>query len=149
MSGLDSRSAIQWREALFWLAKAGEDLAAGRVLMDADMLAPAAFHIQQALEKGLKGLLVAAAEDIRKTHDIDTLATTAQRHWPALIPTPFPLAHLTSWYLVSRYPGLDESEPTLSSIRDALHAVEALLAEVRREIPPYPVEPEQGAASEP
>jgi len=43
-----------------WLAKADEDLAAAKCLLDADvpLPLPAAFHIQQSAEKMLKALLI-------------------------------------------------------------------------------------------
>jgi HEPN domain-containing protein len=109
MSGAEPPDAPQWEEARRWFAKAAEDLMAARVLAKEDVLDPAAFHVQQALEKILKGLLVAAAQDLRKTHDLETLAVLANAHWPALIPSPSPLAYISRWYLTSRYPGLGGS----------------------------------------
>ena len=53
MSGPEPQQLVQWEEALRWLGKAAEDLAAGRLLADAGMHDPAAFHAQQALEKVL------------------------------------------------------------------------------------------------
>jgi HEPN domain-containing protein len=135
MSGPEPQYLVQWEEALRWLAKAAEDLAAGRLLADGGMRDPAAFHVQQALEKVLKALLMAAAEDLRKTHDLETLAVIANTHWPALIPAPFPLAYLTRWYLTSRYPGIDDVSPTLEEISDALRAIESLIAEVGSYVP--------------
>jgi HEPN domain-containing protein len=135
MNGAEPQQAAQWEEALRWLAKAAEDLAAARVLAREDVLDPAAFHIQQALEKLLKALLVAAAEDVRRTHDLESLAAVAHKHWPALIPSPFPLAYLGRWYLTSRYPDLDEAPPACEEISEALGAVEALLTKARSHAP--------------
>jgi len=135
MSGPEPQYLVQWEEALRWLAKAAEDLAARRLLADEGMRDPAAFHVQQALERVLKALVVAAAEDLRKTHDLETLAQIANQHWPALISAPFPLAYLTRWYLTSRYPGLDDVSPSLEEISDALCAIESLIVEVGSYIP--------------
>ena len=44
-------------EALEWLAKAAEDLASARVLIDAGHPGTALFHCQQSAEKCLKGFL--------------------------------------------------------------------------------------------
>ncbi len=63
-----------------------------RTLLSGDQIDLAAFLVQQALEKALKALLVAAAQDVRRTHDIDALATLARAHWPQLLASPFPLA---------------------------------------------------------
>jgi hypothetical protein len=75
MSGGDRQALIQWREALLWVAKAQADIAGARTLLSSDQIDLAAFLVQQGLEKALKALLVAAAQDARRTHDIDALAT--------------------------------------------------------------------------
>lgn len=131
MSGAETLGAPQWEEARRWLAKAAEGIAAARVLAREGVLDPAAFHVQQALEKILKALLIAAAQDLRKTHDLETLAVLANAHWPTLVSSPLPLAYIGRWYLTSRYPGLDEAPPTRDEISEALGAVEALLAAAR------------------
>ncbi len=51
---------LQWAEASRWLAKADEDAAAERLLL-AEMPVQAGFHVQRALEKTLKALLIAKA----------------------------------------------------------------------------------------
>ncbi len=128
MSGADPQKLIQWGEALRWLEKANEDVAVAHLLLREDHPDPAAFHAQQALEKTLKALLVAAEQDVRRTHDLEALATQANRHWPSLIPSPFPLADLSQWYLVSRYPGIDETAPTSKEITAAVGEIELLIA---------------------
>jgi hypothetical protein len=57
MSAADPQAVVQWREALLWLAKADRDISGARTLPagDADLTA---FHVQQALEKALKTLLL-------------------------------------------------------------------------------------------
>lgn len=92
-----------------WLTKAEADIIGSRTLLAGGQAELAAFHVQQALEKTLKALLVAAAQDVRRTHDIDALAALARTHWPDLLPSPFPLATVTQWYVTTRYPNLDAS----------------------------------------
>jgi len=65
MSAGDPKALLRWREALLWLAKADADISG---------------------EKALKGLLVAAAQDVRCSHDTDAFATLAWPHLPDLIP---------------------------------------------------------------
>ena len=81
MSGRAPPDPFQWEEARLWLAKAAEDLAVAHLPIREEFVFPASFHAQQALEKLLKALLVAAAQDIRRTHDIDDLALEANRFW--------------------------------------------------------------------
>jgi HEPN domain-containing protein len=82
MSGSEPYELIQWREARRWLAKAEEDLAAARLLLAGQLSDPAAFHAQQALEKALKALAVAAGRDFRHTHDLETLTAEVNKDWP-------------------------------------------------------------------
>src|SRR6266481_4981854 len=86
-----------------------------------------AFHVQQALEKALKALLVAAAQDVRRSHDIDMLATLARGHWPDLLPAPFALAAVSQWYVTTRYPDPDAVLPTAAEVGEALEAVASLI----------------------
>lgn len=136
MSEGDGADPTQWREALRWLDFAAEDLRVARLtLPDAFVLGATAFHVQQATEKLLKALLVAAAAEFRRTHDIDELADAAHRHWPDVIPSPFPLARTTGWYVVSRYPGVDDPLLDAADIVEAVAEAEDLMSRVRLLIP--------------
>ena len=78
MSADERQALVQWREALLWLAKAEADIIGARTLLAGGQAELAVFHVQQDLEKTLKALLVAAAQDVRRSHDIDALATLAR-----------------------------------------------------------------------
>ena len=135
MSADESQSSLQWREASLWLGKTDEDLSASRILLANELADAAAFHAQQALEKVLKAMLIAAAEDPPRVHDIEALAARARLHWPELLPAPFPLAAIGQWYIASRYPGLDEAPPSASEVSEALDSIAALAAAVRSRRP--------------
>src|SRR5436190_23872156 len=124
MSAPDPQDLIQWEEAARWLYKAREDIAAARLCLREGLLGTAAFHVQQAVEKATKALLIAARQDVLKTHDIETLATLASRQWPHLVPSPHPLAYLTRWYLASRYPAIDDVAPSAEEVSEALRQSE-------------------------
>jgi HEPN domain-containing protein len=144
MSGSEPPELIQWREARRWLAKAEEDLAAAQVLSAGNLLDPAAFHLQQALEKALKALAVAAGRDIRRTHDLETLMSEAHQSWPSLVSFPSPLANVSEWYLVSRYPDMDELAPTSDEIADAFVQIVALVEAIKAVAPPMERPPKPG-----
>jgi HEPN domain-containing protein len=126
----DAQDLIQWQEARRWLAKADEDLVAAQRLLP-EMVNQAAFHVQQATEKTLKALMVAKRQEIRKTHDISLLVSLVRPFWPDLIPQRIPTAELSEWYVVSRYPGLDEVALTISDVATALASVTDFLKVVR------------------
>jgi HEPN domain-containing protein len=131
----DAQDLIQWQEARRWLAKADEDLAAAQRLLP-EIVNQAAFHVQQAMEKTLKALMVAKRQEIRRTHDISLLVSLVRPLWPDLIPQRFPIAEITEWYLVSRYPGLDEVPFTISDVTAALAFVANFMTVVRGYGPP-------------
>jgi len=130
MSAGDPQAVVQWREALLWLAKADADIFGARTLLAGGQPDLAAFHVQQALEKALKALLVAAAQDVRRSHDIDMLATLARGHWPDLLPAPFALAAVSQWYVTTRYPDPDAMLPTAAEVGEALEAAASLIAAI-------------------
>ena len=84
----------------------------------------AAYHCQQAAEKALKGLLIAAGTGFRKVHDLDELADVACPLYPTLAADIDQCRPLTSWATEYRYPPADESEPppvsVIASIADML-----------------------------
>jgi HEPN domain-containing protein len=135
MSGSEPHEPVQWREARRWLAKAEEDLAAARLLLAGQLSDPAAFHVQQALEKALKALAVAAGRDFRHTHDLETLTAEANKDWPSLVSFPSPLANVSEWYLVSRYPDMDEAGPTSEEVTQALDAIGSLILAIKAQDP--------------
>jgi HEPN domain-containing protein len=136
MSVNDPQAFVQWGEALSWLAKAAADTRGARMLLAGGEADLAAFLAQQALEKTLKALLVAAAQDVLRIHDIDRLATLARIHWPDLLPSPFPLAAVNHWYITTRYPGFDTPSPTTAEVSAALGQVDALIGAVLLRAPP-------------
>ncbi|HLK83333.1 MAG TPA: HEPN domain-containing protein [Xanthobacteraceae bacterium] len=131
----DAQDLIQWQEARRWLAKADEDLRAANKLLPG-VVNQAAFHVQQAMEKTLKALIVAKRQEIRKTHDILLLASIARPLWPELIPQPFPIVEISEWYMVSRYPGLEDIALSASDVTAALAWVSDFITVVRSQGPP-------------
>jgi HEPN domain-containing protein len=73
-------------EAAAWLRRAREDLRAAEVDLAAEppLLADAAFHCQQAVEKALKGLLARHDHVFPRTHDLAQLARACLEHEPTL-----------------------------------------------------------------
>ena len=121
-----------------WLAKADEDIRVAGLVLDADppLVDPAAYHCQQAVEKIIKALLVAAAIKVPRTHDIELLADLAAPSYPALRERMGSFLHLTEWLTATRYPdlggGLGEE---ISDVTDILVAVREFRAEVAALVP--------------
>jgi HEPN domain-containing protein len=127
-------AAAQWAEAARWLAKAGEDVAVADLALarDPPLTEPAAFHCQQAAEKILKALLVAASVAPVRSHDMERLVQAAAPLYPTLSDKMQPFARLTEWLTASRYPdlggGLGEAP---SDVAEMLALIKAFEADVR------------------
>jgi HEPN domain-containing protein len=128
-----SEADAQRAEARAWLAAADEDVRAARACLAADpaVRTAAAYHCQQAAEKILKSMLVAAARPFRKVHDLEELGHAAAQSWPDLAAEIDQVRPLTYWSFAFRYPmpghGLAEP-PETPEILAALAKVGELLA---------------------
>lgn len=104
--------------------------------VDPPVLAAALLHGQQAAEKLMKAVLVHEGRPFRKTHDLFELARAVADARPDLAELAEPLAELTPWHLLGRYPGPFgfETMPDAADVRAALPAVDALAEAVRASI---------------
>lgn len=119
-------------EAMRWLVVAREDLRIADACVS--MLDPsrggAAYHLQQAAEKAIKGLLVQSATPFRRVHDLEELGALASQLFPLAAPLFDRVAFMTVWNTAYRYPSVDEagdSPPSLSVIAGARQDVVELL----------------------
>lgn len=121
-----------------WLKFAEDDLAAARRLIGDPTLPPrlACFHAQQAAEKALKAVLVAAGTPIPRTHDLLAL-TLLIPHQLRIDLESADLSLLDPWAVDARYPAdipevgvgdaylmLDVATHTLVVVRIALDQTE-------------------------
>lgn len=111
-----------------WLAKAGQDLGAAKLLLreETSFLGAVGFHCQQAAEKYLKAFLTWHQIDFPKTHDIDELLDLVATTNAKLAKSLRSATILTDYGVETRYPG-DAPELTLEQAREAVK-----LAEVTR-----------------
>lgn len=128
-----------WDEARRWFAIAAQDIATAQLCLNhtEPLVGPAAYHVQQAAEKLIKGLLVAAGTSFRKTHDLDELAEQAALHYPKLGDHLDACRPLTIWSTIYRYPGLDDDlGPISSEVAEALTRLSNFRQAIERLTPP-------------
>ena len=127
MSG--NEAAERNREAAGWLRIAREDIRVARACLALDPPARgvAASHCQQAAEKLVEGLLVAASTPFRKTHDLDELTDLALAGYPECRDLLDAIRPLTVWGTAYRYPGTEdivEPVPDEAELRHAIGLIE-------------------------
>jgi HEPN domain-containing protein len=98
-----------------WLPYARQDWSRTRLLLREHDPAGAGMHLQQAVEKYLKGWLLDRGWLLRKTHEADRLLDDATRFDPSLHKFHGLCERLSDYYLVDRYPpaglqGPDEAQ---------------------------------------
>jgi len=115
-----------------WLDKAKQDRNAALELMKVrpPLIEPAAFHVQQAVEKTIKAVLVMRREDIPFTHNIRVLMerlgpmTLSDREQQILTAT-------TIYAVALRYPGIEP--PSLDELQSSIDAMHAIIEWAERE----------------
>jgi HEPN domain-containing protein len=124
---------LRGEELAAWLARAGQDLRAAEVDLGAEppLLADAAFHCQQAVEKALKALLTRHDHPFRRTHDIGELAMACLEHEPQLEALLRGSAPMTEYVWRFRYPG-EPFEPEREEVEEALGLARRVVAKVER-----------------
>ncbi|HEX9646582.1 MAG TPA: HEPN domain-containing protein [Alphaproteobacteria bacterium] len=135
MSGREAGSdAVQWEEARRWFAQADDDIRVAWACLAAapPIVGAAALHCQQAAEKTLKGLLIAARQKTGKTHNLGELTTAVAAQYAPFRDDLDWLRELTEWYLGMRYPDIEiERPPAAAAVSTALESVSRLLERAR------------------
>jgi len=115
-----------------WLRIAADDLRRVPRRLEEDDIADAAFHLQQALEKYLKGFLLSRGWKLERIHDLRALLEEAARHEPSLKKFRRLCAEVTAYYIQERYPffgtkpSREEVEANLERARGLVELIEEL-----------------------
>jgi HEPN domain-containing protein len=128
------------KDVAAWLSRAQLDLRAAEVDLAANppLVADAAFHCQQAVEKALKALLTHYDHLFRRTHDIGELALACLQHEPSLEPLLREAAPLTEYAWRFRYPG-EVFEPDRNEVEAALQLAHRVVTDVRMTVGQMPI----------
>ena len=100
-----------------WLPYARRDWSRAELLLREHDPAGAGIHLQQAVEKYLKGWLLDRGWTLRRTHEVERLLDEAVQLDPSLRPFRSLCLRLSTYYFVERYPptalgGPDEVQMT-------------------------------------
>jgi len=116
-----------------WFELAFEDLGAAKVLLQDGFKRGALLHIQQAIEKALKGWLLARNWKLQKTHDLLILAKAAKERGRDLQFIMDDMDLLSTCYFLDRYPAVAIIDFEQSELSEILERIQALMFELRKE----------------
>lgn len=122
-------------DALEWIEQAEGDLRYARLgrTEPGIPINLVGFHAQQAIEKALKGRLVAAQVDFPRSHDLEELRILLRQagaDWPELLDK---VKELTPLAVQTRYPGF-EDPLTAAEVDEAIRLAEEVVAWVKSEL---------------
>lgn len=108
------------RESLLpkdWFHKGDIDIRRAEILLENDDAGGAAFHLQQAIEKYLKGYLIGKGWKLERIHDLEDLLDYAVDHNKGFEEFRVLCQEATEYYIEERYPFLMSSELTEDEVR--------------------------------
>ena len=118
------------KESLYprdWFDKARRDIGRVETLLRAgDDLEDAGFHLQQAVEKYLKGYLLSRGWRLEKTHDLVDLLNSSVKYEPFFEQFRPVCQQVTEYYVEERYPSLVCSRLTKEEIAEGLEKAKEL-----------------------
>ncbi|HDZ77423.1 MAG TPA: HEPN domain-containing protein [Candidatus Omnitrophica bacterium] len=110
-----------------WFEKADTDFESAEILLSAEKLGPTAFHLQQAIEKYLKGYLLGRGWNLKRTHDLIDLLNEAVHYEPQFEKFRSLCGTATEYYVEDRYPFLISSELNKEELEKAVKDASALI----------------------
>ncbi len=126
---------MQNKESVYpkdWMAKGDNDWDAARILLEAGKLELASFHIQQAIEKNLKGYLLSKGWKLRHIHELDELLDDAAVCHSGLNEFRSLCELATEFYVEERAPLLITSKFNKEELEKVLKQAKELIELIRR-----------------
>ena len=119
-------SAEESRYAEDWFRKGDADLRSAERLLEGEDIDIAAFHLQQAIEKYLKGYLIGKGWKLRRVHELEVLLNESVKLDKNLERFRQLCASATEYYLFERYPYDEPSSLTKEGLQRQLVQVKEL-----------------------
>ena len=118
------------RESLLsrdWFEKAAKDMQRVEILLAADDIEGAGFHLQQAVEKYLKGYLLDKGWELRRTHDLEVLLNEAVVHDGRFEKYFDYCIMIREFYVQERYPFIGSPPPPRSELESAVETIREMI----------------------
>jgi HEPN domain-containing protein len=128
-------SAVESQIPANWFALGDQDLQAAEILLAANGPPTiVSFHLQQSLEKYLKGYLIAQDWPLRRIHDLEVLILEAISRDSEFSPFLASCQRITEYYIESRYPIGVATPLNRQTLASDLATAQALAALVRQKV---------------
>jgi HEPN domain-containing protein len=124
------------RESLLsedWFDKAAQDMRRVEILLAADDVEGAGFHLQQAAEKYLKGYLLGKGWALKRTHDLEVLLNEAMVHDDGFEQYLDHCLMIREFYVQERYPFIGSPPPPRSELEGAIKAIREMTLLILKE----------------
>lgn len=126
------------KESLYpldWLKKAESDFNRVNRRLEEGDIEDAAFHLEQALEKYLKGFLLFHGWKLKKIHDLEALLDDAVKYDRNLERFRPLVQQITSYYLIDRYPTFEEP-PSKDEVSQGYQEARSLVQFIQSKVLP-------------
>ena len=118
-----------------WFYKGKKDIEDAEFLLENNRAVEnISFHIQQAVEKHLKGFLIYNGWKLEKIHDLVKLLEEAIKLEESFIQFIVPLRKITNFYFESRYPVGYKVEYTKQELKESINQSKNLIKLIKKTI---------------
>lgn len=131
MSGAESSLPIDW------FARGDLDIQAAKILLsESGPLTIVGFHLQQTIEKYLKGFLLSTGWSLRRIQDLEVLIQEAIAHDVDFASFLAPCQEITEYYIETRYPMNIHTSLQRETLAANLETTEELISLIRQKVTP-------------
>lgn len=114
-----------------WFLKGDLDIKRADILLENDDVEGAAFHLQQALEKYLKGYLIGHGWKLQRVHDLENLVDYALDYDKEFESYRSLCQEVTEYYIEERYPFLIRSELTKEEVKIRIDLAKEFILKIK------------------
>jgi HEPN domain-containing protein len=118
------------KESLYpkdWFRIAARDFKRAEHLLGVDDPEGSGYHLQQAVEKYLKGFLLSRGWELKRIHDLEVLLNDAVKHETALEQFRSLCQKITGYYIIDRYPLPSTVELTEDEVQLSMTEAQTLI----------------------
>jgi HEPN domain-containing protein len=114
-----------------WFRIAGKDFKRAEHLLGVDDPEGAGYHLQQAVEKYLKGFLLSRGWELKRIHDLEVLLNDALKYEGTLEQFRSFCQRVTGYYIIDRYPLPSTAELTNKEVQSSMTETEKFINSLR------------------